>query len=64
VSSFQLHFRIVKIFYLGVIQLPNPTLPGCFVAGRSSIQFVEWALVMGFEGGLSFDTSVVLQQTG
>jgi len=37
---------------LKFIQLPNQTLPGCFVAGRSSIQFMEWALVMGFEGGI------------
>jgi len=37
---------------LKFMQIPNPTLPGCFVSGRSSIQFAEWALVMGFEGGI------------
>jgi len=52
--------------YLGSLKfmpIKNPALSGCFVDARSSIQFVEWALIMGFEGGILILTFIKGYQT-
>jgi hypothetical protein len=44
--------------------MPLSTLivPGCFISARSPIQFVEWALVMGFEAGMLFGVYVTFKK--
>ncbi|KIM76667.1 hypothetical protein PILCRDRAFT_826071 [Piloderma croceum F 1598] len=48
---------------LEFVPIPQPFPPSCFISKRSSIRFVEWVLVMGFEACILLLMSVKAYQT-
>lgn len=55
---------VFKFINPTVAPIPQPLPPSCFISERSSIRFVEWVLVMGFEACMLFAVSVLFDDNG